>query len=87
MSNMSYCRFNNTLNDLHDCQDALGSGDSLSAEERAKAVRLINVCRNIASEYEGESDEDILKSFNKEEDEEDECCECGKSEDECECED
>ena len=37
MSNMSYCRFNNTVNDLEDCRDALDSGEISSQEEKKKA--------------------------------------------------
>ena len=38
MSNMSYCRFRNTRNDLSDCLEALRDNDELS-EEEAKAAR------------------------------------------------
>lgn len=33
MSNMSYCRFQNTLDDLRDCLEALGNNERLSEEE------------------------------------------------------
>lgn len=46
MGNMSYCRFQNTLNDLSDCQDAIY--DSLSKEEAKARRRLIQLCREIA---------------------------------------
>lgn len=51
MSNMSYCRFQNTLLDLRDCQSALWEEEELSeAEEKAKK-RLIQVCQEIAEEF------------------------------------
>ena len=56
---MSYCRFENTYNDLRDCQDALGnkSLDELSESERKYAKRLIKMCREIADDFD-EEDED-----------------------------
>lgn len=54
MSNMSYCRFRNTLADLIDCQDALNEHDgldNLSEEEKRSAQRLIRVCRDIADDW------------------------------------
>lgn len=38
MSNMSYCRFRNTRNDLNDCLEALRNGEELS-EEEARACK------------------------------------------------
>ena len=59
MSNMSYCRFSNTLSDLKDCKHALDEEglDSLSEGEREAAEKLIRVCSKIASFYD-EKDED-----------------------------
>jgi hypothetical protein len=54
MSNMSYCRFQNTLKDLMDCQNALeefftGADDSdLSADELRAAHQLVETCLSIA---------------------------------------
>ena len=60
MSNMSYCRFENTLLDLRDCRDALisidGDLDQLSDTEKRAAQRLIDVCRDIANDF-GERDD------------------------------
>ena len=54
MSNMSYCRFQNTLRDLKDCIDALcdidGNLSELSKEARA-ADSLILVCEEIAGNF------------------------------------
>jgi hypothetical protein len=36
MSNMSYCRFNNTLSDLRDCFKALKNEEIESSEEKRK---------------------------------------------------
>ena len=56
MSNMSHCRFQNTLDDLRDCHEALSDSlDPLAelSEEEAKAARiLIKLCRRIADENE-----------------------------------
>lgn len=55
MANMSYCRFENTLKDLRDCQSALneieGDLSKLSDSERKFAERLIGVCDDISSDY------------------------------------
>lgn len=53
MSNMSYCRFRNTLSDLQDCEEALEevgipSDDALSTEEARAAVQLVETCFRIA---------------------------------------
>lgn len=58
MSNMSYCRFENTSRDLDDCHVALESlyccdtqdgniGRGLSIDEFRRAVQLIGTCRDI----------------------------------------
>lgn len=53
--NMSYCRFRNTVIDLTDCLDALGEVDydltKLSADEEKAARRLIEICQEIAGQY------------------------------------
>lgn len=48
--NMSYCRFQNTLQDLQDCARALADEDELSAEEEKAKKRLISLCRDIVHE-------------------------------------
>lgn len=57
MSNMSYCRLQNTVYDLLDCRDALDAmidGDeesaddgALSEEEQEAAMRLATLCADI----------------------------------------
>lgn len=46
MSNMSYCRFRNTLNDLEDCVYALEdiNLEDLSQEELWAAKRMRSLC-------------------------------------------
>ena len=66
MANMSYCRFYNTLSDLRDCKDALDRGDSLSETEVKKAKALIDLCREIADNY----DDDYVDSLKEDEEEE-----------------
>ncbi|MFC1453662.1 hypothetical protein ACFLQL_00595 [Verrucomicrobiota bacterium] len=46
MGNMSYCRFQNTLADLLDCQEHMD--DKLSGEEERARDRLIEACKEIA---------------------------------------
>lgn len=61
MSNMSYCRFRNTLSDLRDCYEELGEMNEpeteLSEEELRAFKSLVKLCRNIADDYDLESDE------------------------------
>jgi len=49
MSNMSYCRFQNTLNDLRDCQEHLD--DELSEDEQEAKEKLLDICKDIALDY------------------------------------
>ena len=51
MSNMSYCRFWNTLNDLSDCSDHISDNDLSLEEERAREA-LIELCYSIIEEWE-----------------------------------
>lgn len=59
MANMSYCRFQNTLSDLEDCEESEGMFDpsELSEEEKRARRKLISLCKTIASELDNE-DED-----------------------------
>ena len=61
MSNMSYCKFENTLSDLNDCYADLEGrdfdldgadedGNKLSVEELAAAIRLVVLCNKITDE-------------------------------------
>lgn len=57
MSNMSYCRFQNTLQDLKDCCDALDEDPSrLSFEERRARWVILRLCKRIADDYGDEAE-------------------------------
>lgn len=60
MPNMSYCRWENTLSDLLECQDALGAlingEDKLSDSELAAAKRLVQACGEICRALEASSE-------------------------------
>lgn len=65
MSNMSYCRFQNTLNDLHDCADFF-EHKNLSADEHNARSQMIRVMIDIFDELgvyidENDIDEDLLE--------------------------
>jgi hypothetical protein len=49
MSNMSHCRFENTLRDLEDCANHISDND-LSESEKKFRERLIELCKDIAEE-------------------------------------
>lgn len=57
MSNMSYCRFSNTLGDLEDCYEHMEDKEKLSEAEYHARYKLIEMCRNIAHDYEDELEE------------------------------
>lgn len=50
MSNMSYCRWQNTLDDLRDCAASLQLCDPLSREERAAALATLQLCAEMLAE-------------------------------------
>jgi hypothetical protein len=54
MSNMGYCRFQNTVGDMEDCVDHLD--DDLSEDEQEARREFISICVRVASDY-GELDE------------------------------
>ena len=53
--NMSYCRFENTLADLRDCEEALDNGAEQSEEmsdiEKSSMLNLISMCGRVYDEY------------------------------------
>ena len=49
MSNMSYCRFENTLNDLRDCEEHLDDND-LSKPEKEFRDKLLKLCKRITED-------------------------------------
>ena len=64
MSNMSYCRFENTYNDLRDCQEELDNNSVEDLEKHANEYekpyirKLVELCKRIAEEHGGETDEE-----------------------------
>ena len=58
MSNMSYCRFQNTLRDMYDCFEFDGcdteEDEALSEEEASARLRMLVLCRKAAEEHEEE---------------------------------
>ncbi len=55
MSNMSYCRFQNTLHDLEDCVNQMTGQteeeEELSSDEKRARMQLIQLCVDIADEF------------------------------------
>ena len=62
MANMSYCRFQNTYNDLVDCYENMENVNSDS--EKRYRIRLIELCQDIIQDY---GDDDV---FDDDEDDE-----------------
>lgn len=50
MSNMSYCRWQNTLSDLRECAASLEQREPLSREERAAALATLQLCATMLEE-------------------------------------
>lgn len=48
MSNMSYCRFQNTLADVYDCMNAIEEGETLSEQEADSAKKLFKTVLEVA---------------------------------------
>jgi len=57
VANMAYCRFQNTLRDLQDCDQHMADGD-LSAEEEKARKALIAVCCKVAEDCGEDADDD-----------------------------
>lgn len=60
MSNMSYCRFENTVSDMRDCLDSIHEGalEDLSPTERASAFEMHEVAGELAEMLKDVSMED-----------------------------
>ncbi|MCX4371581.1 MAG: hypothetical protein OSJ58_07065 [Dysosmobacter sp.] len=77
MANMSYCRFQNTRNDMEDCLDALREEKPLSRDEANAGRRMfddiLSYCQDngIIDSYDGETLEAVFDGL-VEEDENDE---------------
>lgn len=59
MTNMGYCRFQNTLQDLRDCELHLDD-DNLSSDEQRARAEMIRLCCEIADEAR-DSDEIVVE--------------------------
>ena len=57
MSNMGYCRFQNTLGDMQDCVEYFRDKD-LSPEEKAARDEMLELCREIVADFGDDNDED-----------------------------
>lgn len=69
MSNMSYCRFQNTSKDLYDCceavEDLINGKGKLSREELQAAKKLAEAAQSLLGmlqEYSGCEDDEIMDS-------------------------
>lgn len=51
MANMSYCRFENTYNDLCDCYQEMDDENSLSESEKKYRKKLISLCEKVVNNY------------------------------------
>jgi hypothetical protein len=60
MSNMSYCRFENTVSDLEDCVESWSDGVSSKDEAQARQ-RLVRVAEELLSLY--RSDREMVDSL------------------------
>lgn len=65
MGNMSYCRFENTSNDLMDCMEALEGLDSeqvyeMSTYEREGLLELVRLSNEISNQFSLEDIQDLV---------------------------
>lgn len=51
MSNMSYCRFHNTVLDLEDCLNAMENEEESSESEIASCDELLELCHKIVDDF------------------------------------
>ena len=56
--NMSYCRFENTVNDMIDCIDNMEIDEYASAYEKRARKEFVELCVQVAEEYGYELEED-----------------------------
>ena len=64
MANMSYCRFENTLGDLQDCQEALENIyeeiQGMSKYEKQSLTPFIELCKEIADNHDIEDIQELI---------------------------
>lgn len=64
MSNMSYCRFQNTLSDLQDCYDNMDEVNSLSeARARESLIELAMYIVNAGCDFDESNEPSIAESY------------------------
>jgi len=66
MSNMSYCRFENTARDLQDCLDAIENGEinDLSSQYEVDALEeLLDLCKEVVA-YKDEIEDAVYNNNN-----------------------
>ena len=70
MSNMSYCRFENTANDVEDCYDAICDNEfgNMSQYEIRGFVKFVELCKMVAEQYEDFSMEELKEYIKNEQD-------------------
>lgn len=51
MANMSYCRFQNTRQDLDECIEAIRDGDEISREESRAGKRMFQSFLGLCQDY------------------------------------
>ena len=63
MGNMSYCRFENTNNDVIDCLDAIRNRelDEMSEYEMRGFVNFIQNCMEVAEQFDGYSRQELTE--------------------------
>lgn len=86
MTNMSYCQFENTANDLQQVYNTLlegkGEDSTLSKYEKNGKEQLIQLCRDILDLVENESFDEEREI---DPDDEHQCLDCGNDYSECIC--
>ena len=59
MSNMSYCRFQNTLYDLQDCANAIEMGESTGEDISSSELSALMEMRDLCEYFVGNLSEEI----------------------------
>jgi len=62
MSNMSYCRFRNTYEDLKDCVDNMKYPDQLLPEEQSARRHIIELAKDIIYNHGHEINVDVIST-------------------------
>ena len=55
---MSYCRFENTVNDMIDCINNMEIDEYASEYEKRARKRFVELCAQVAKDYSDELEED-----------------------------